>query len=224
MIAEVKPYLEILYFITGGPVLALCAFYALKQISLAKNTVDITMQQLSQSEKSLKTASLRDAYKISADQVHIYATDIVPRLNEIDKYIKEQELTVFTKSVVSVESDGIRVSTKGVEGAVDQLIKIAPVCTDAVNRLETFSLYFISKVASEELAFSSIGATYVSSVGKLLPFIVITSGGENFNNILKLYSSWSMRLEKQKLEKDRRALEKKLKGMKSDVVAPIGTT
>lgn len=203
-----RPYFEILYFVTGGPVLAFFAFLALKQIAVAKQTS--------------KTASLREAYRLAAEQVHVYATEIVPKLNEIDKAIKEKEITFFANSSVKVEGNSVRIERKSAEGDIKGLVEIASLVASSINRLETFSLFFTSKVASEKVAYSSVGATYVRSVTLLMPLIVPSALNKNHENIMQLFLLWHNRLEGERLEHERDELESKLGRMKKSELVPIG--
>lgn len=210
MIETIRPYLELIYFVTGGPVLAAVAFLALKQITVAKQTA--------------RTASLREAYRLSAEQAHVYATEIVPLLNILDQQIAEKKITLFDSAKVTVEAHAVRIERKPAPDEMEQLVAILPAFMDATNRLETLSLYFTSKVAAEGVAYTSIGATYVRSVRKLLPLIVLSANNKNHENIMKLFLLWHGRLEKERLEREKDSIEAKLREMKTEEVIAIGTS
>ena len=210
MTETIRPYLELIYFVTGGPLLAIFAFLALKQITVAKQTA--------------RTASLREAYRLSAEQTHVYATEIVPRINALDQAIEEKRITFFENAKVTVEADSIRIERKPAPNEMQELVEVVPAFMEAVNRLETFSLYFTSKVAAEGIAYSSVGATYVRSVRKLLPLIVLSANNQNHKNIMKLFVLWHSRLEKERLEREKSSIESRLRTMKTEEVVPIGTS
>lgn len=209
LIGTIKPYLEVIYFLTGGPGLAFIGYLALNQISVSK--------------EASRTAALRDAYRISAEQTHVFATEIVPRLDALDQLIADEKITYFSDAEVIIEGNNIRINSKKDKDYSVQFRKIAPTCLEAVNRLETFSLYFTSKVAAEEIAFSSIGASYVSAVKTIMPFIIVGAHKKNNQSILSLFCLWHGRLEAERLEKERIALEMKMKKLEPQVVVPIGT-
>jgi hypothetical protein len=205
-----RKILELIYFVTGGPFLALFAFFALKQITVAK--------QVS------KTASLRDAYRLAAEQCHCYATEIVPKLNELDRAVKENDVTFLDNTKVTISQHRVDVERSPGNVDVDKLVAIGPAFMEAINRLETFSLFFTSRVADEQIAFSSVGETFVSSVKRLLPLLAISAKNGNHQNALKLFLLWNHRLEKQKLDRQKSSIEARLREMKPIEVYPIGVS
>jgi hypothetical protein len=204
----IRPYLELLYFVTGGPLLAIFAFMALKQITVARNAA--------------RTSSLREAYRLAAEQAHVYATEIVPKLNELDRLIDENKITLFDTAKVTVERNGVRIERKTSKADIEQLVQIVPAFAAVVNRMETFALYFTTKVAAEGIAYSSVGATFVRSVRRLLPLLVISANNKNHENLMRLFLLWHERLEKDKLEREKTSIESKLRNMKAEEVVPIG--
>jgi hypothetical protein len=209
MINTLRPYLELLYFITGGPVLAIFAFLALKQITVAK--------------QNARTASQREAYRIAAEQVKSYANEVVPLLNELDGLIKEKSIEIFSNAEIVVEDSGVRVKNKWSDGDLDKLVEIAPTLVTALNRLEVFALFFTSRVASEQVAYSSIGATYVRSVKKLLPSFIGLANQNNYENILKLFLLWHQRREAERLELEKAEIQKRLRKIEGKKIEAIGT-
>ena len=205
-----RKILELIYFVTGGPVLALFAFFALKQITVAK--------------QASKTASLRDAYRLAAEQSHCYATEIVPKLNELDRAIKENDVTFLVDVKVTISQYRVKVERSPGNVDVEKLVAIVPAFMEAINRLETFSLFFTSRVADERIAFSSVGATFVSSVKDLLPLLVISANNGNHENVIKLFLLWNHRLEKQKLDRQKGSIEARLREMKPKELYPIGVS
>jgi hypothetical protein len=204
----IRPYLEAIYFVTGGPLLAVFAFLALKQIQVAKQTA--------------KTSSLREAYRLAAEQAHVYATEIIPKLNELDRLINEKKITLFSEAKVTVQKGQVRIVRTKAGNELDQIIQILPLFLETINRMETFALWFTSKVAAESIAYSSVGPSFVRSVQKLLPPIVVSANNQNHENLMRLFLLWYERLEKGRLERERSTLEAKLRGMKAEEVVPIG--
>lgn len=209
MIDTLRPYLELLYFITGGPVLAIFAFLALKQITVAK--------------QNARTASQREAYRIAAEQVKSYANEVIPLLNELDSKIKEKSIEIFSNAEIVVEDSGVRVKNKWSDGDLDKLVEIAPTLVTALNRLEVFALFFTSRVASEQVAYSSIGATYVRSVKTLLPSFIGLANQNNYENILKLFLLWHQRRETERLELEKAEIQKRLQKIEGKKIEAIGT-
>lgn len=204
----IRPYLEALYFITGGPLLAVFAFLALKQITVAK--------------QNSRTQSLRDAYRLAAEQVRFYAEQIVPNLNEIDKLLVEKKIHYVDTAVIEVKFDSISVAGAPSDEDIDKMIEIAPIVVTTLNRLETFAIFFVSKVAAENVAYSSIGKTYVSSVKALLPLFITSAKNKSYESITRLFILWHSRLEAERLEQESNNLRAQLRSLKTKNTVPIG--
>lgn len=142
---NLKDWLEIIYFISG-PAVAVIAFLALGQIRVAK-------EQLEAQRQTLRISSKRDALRLTADQMSEYSSKIVPLLNALDKKIKDEQITYFSKFKVEVCSDSIKVSPLNADVDVKETFKIANEIVAASNALEAFSSYFVSGVADEKMAY-----------------------------------------------------------------------
>jgi hypothetical protein len=203
-----RPYFELLYFITGGPVLAIMAGLALRQITVAK--------------RAARTASMREAYRLAAEQVRIYANEIVPKLNEFDDIIAKEGLKFLAKAEVTLEPNSIKMKSKASEEEIEKTIALAPVFTPILNSLEAFAIFFTEKIAAESVAYSSIGATYVRSVKLLMPLFLSSTHHKNYENIAKLYLLWAQRLEAEKLQKDGDKMRTRLQALRTQQIVPIG--
>ena len=208
-IESIRPYLEATYFITGGPLLALFAFLALKQIQVAKQTS--------------KTISKREAYRIAAEQAKSYATEIIPLINALDVQLKEHDLS-FEDAEIKIENGKIKVRKKWSESDREKMIAVAPSLLMLINHLETWALFFVSGVASERVAFSSVGPSFVSCIRPLLPaFIGMTESG-HYKNIMRLFMMWHDRVEKIKLTKERKQIDARLREINDKQITAIGTS
>ena len=202
---------ELIYFLTGGPVLAYIAFRALKQIEVTRETA--------------RTAALRDSIRLAGEQVRVFAIELLPRLDAVYKLIKREEFAFVANARLSVEGNRLVVtgaSALSPEG-FDQLRPLLPQVLEALNQLETFAFYFTSGIADEQVAYSSVGAAYVSSVKDLVPLMILTSDDEHHQATIKLFHLWRERREKAKLERDRAELEAKARALKPREILPIGT-
>ena len=213
MVQTIRPYLELIYFITGGPLLALFALLALRQISVAK--------------RSSQLACRREALRLASEQVHHYAEDIVPAINELNDLIKVNDADILFDGEVVVESDSIRVKRSSSGKGADMYKKfetILPAFAVVINRLEAFSIFFVSGVASEKVAYSSVGPTFVRTVKRLMPLIIVqTTKGKNYENLSKLFILWHNRLEKDRLEEESANIRDKLTSLKDRKITPVGS-
>jgi hypothetical protein len=205
----VHDILELLYF-AAGVALAVVATIGLRQLTIAKNTAQMS--------------ALRESFKLAAGQCLFFLHDVVPVLNALDVAIKQNNVDFLGKSRVQVSGDNIRLLTKPSSEFKEQFNLIAHETAAALNVLEGFSVFFISGVASEEVAFASVGDSFCDSVRKLLPIILVVENGVNYQSILKLFKIWNARLESKNLEMTKAAIEERLNRI--DVrppVKPLGT-
>ena len=100
-IDKLKDILEIIYFLSG-PVIAYLAFRALGQINEAK-------KQVLEAKETRIINSKRDAYKIAAEKCEYYMTTIIPLINNLDRAVKENNITFFEKSAVVIDAEGVKV-------------------------------------------------------------------------------------------------------------------
>ena len=202
-----RTVLELIYFVTGGPVLAFFAFIALKQIAVTK--------------QGNRIAAKRESYRLAAEQANIFAAELVPIFNELDKIIETEEIEFFQSFTVSIDGGAFRVTrTKRIN--TEEIPKIVPCAANIMNRLETLAIFFTSKVADEFIAFTSIGPTYVKQVKLMLPLMLASSTKGNHANALKLFVLWNDRIQKQVLERERETIEKRLDGISGRQIFPIG--
>ncbi|MCM4170960.1 hypothetical protein DHD32_05685 [Arenibacter sp. TNZ] len=210
----VKNILEIIYLISA-PVLVYLAYRGLRQIDEAKNQV------LATKESRIINAK-RESYKIAADKCEYYLTTIIPLINILDRAIRENNIEYFEKSTVTMTKNGM--VTKQIFKDEDERFKILDLPTlDVYNRLEGFSIFFVSGVADEKVGFLTIGNTFCYSVKIYLPHLLRLSGQKYFNNVLELYSIWYNRLEKERLETEKSNIDKALNENNEIIIKTIGT-
>lgn len=208
-----KSLVENIYLLSG-PTLAIFGLAGIIQLRLTKKAIIVSSQ--------------REAAKLAAHQIEIYHNQIIPLQNQI----------FYTELNEKLNSVKIDIGEFNKEAVIEKLgqeptnqinierIKLITPMLKALNAMEAFSVYFTKGVADEEIAYSSVGRTFCSSVESLYFDIAtcITKGEDHtFQNIIGLYKIWSSRLKKEKLDKDKEDILNKLSQIKDDKVDPIGT-
>lgn len=212
MISELRPYIELIYFVTGGPVLALFAFFALRQITVSK--------------ENSRIASQREAYRLASEQVRFFVDYFIPAINDLYQVAEENNANEIFEAKVIVENGSVKVSGFKLSKIPDinnKLKLIIPPYSVAINRLEAFSLYFVSGVAAETIAYSSVGETFERIVKRLMPLIISSASGKTYDNVMKLFIMWHNRLEKEKLEAQKSDLQNRLASIQDKKITPVGT-
>jgi hypothetical protein len=211
-----RQVLELLYFLSG-PMLAILAVLGLRQIQIARQT-------LQQSRDSSLMMAKRESFRIATEQCKYYYETLTPMFNHIDELIDKNQLQFFKNAKVIVDQGGIALYPSKDKDALSKLMPHVPYIVNTVNCLDSFALHFTSGVAAEEAVFSSLGDTYCNTVRKLIPFILAgNKNGKDFQNILSLFHIWHLRGQRIALMRDKQNIEKKLGDTKDVKIDAIGT-
>jgi hypothetical protein len=201
-----KDILEIIYYLTAGPLLVLIAFKGLNQIKIAKETS--------------RTNNKREAFKSAAEQCGIYADKIIPLV----KGLKNEKLNFFDKFNVNLTNKGFNIKVK--EEIIDDdinALNTSQYLTDLGNSLEGYAVYFNSGVAAEKVGFITTGRSYCNVVKMILPVIGPEFKKGNFKNLMILFFKWNNRIEKDKLEVEKKEINRKLSQQGNGMdISPIG--
>jgi hypothetical protein len=204
-------YAEFIYYVTGGPVLAAVAIFGLRQIYVAKKSVQIN--------------SRRDAYRLSSQQLSLYLTDIIPILNELDRKLDEKNLSgIGGWAEILTGSEGLSIRYRPTESHIASFKdeEVYTLAIKALNHMESFSQPFASGLASESIAYKTVGTTYLNSVKKVLPFMVV-AGDEYYKNTMNLFAIWHKRREAERLSKEKDKIGRELDKLGTGtVIVPIG--
>lgn len=204
----VRDILELLYFLCG-PALVIVAIIGLRQLKILKDVARVSAK--------------RESYRLAAEQCVYYADHVIPAQNELDEAIEARELTFFDESKARIEGEKITIQyPKDID--FQKLTSISPQRGNAYNRMNAFSLFFVSGVADESVGFSSVGQTFCRNVKKLLPDIMLLNrAAKAYKNIIKLFLIWNARLQVESLMRDKEVLENKLRSIDNKEIRPIGT-
>jgi hypothetical protein len=214
---NLKTILELLYY-CSGVVLAVLAAIGLRQLTLAKESITAVTT-------IARTTAKREAFRLAAEQCAHYYNHVIPLLNRYDEWIQEQGLSeTLAGWDADIAEDRIKITPKN-QVVKERFLKEVMTSTGelpALNALEGMAVLFTSGVASEEMAFSSIGTTFCHSVRRLLPMLVLLGNGNYFRHVVSLYMLWQRRIERQQLDEDRKKTEVRLRELQDKGIKPIG--
>jgi hypothetical protein len=91
------------------------------------------------------------------------------------------------------------------------------------NALEGFAILFTSGVASEAVAFSSVGVTFCYTVKQYAPVIVPLAEREHYQHVLQLFLLWQTRITKAQLIREQVKIADQLLKTQEHHINPIGT-
>jgi hypothetical protein len=238
--AELRAWMEIAYF-GSGVLLVLVAVAGLRQLSLAKRSLQAARDQLHLAAESLTTAkdeirirSEREAVSLAAQRCEKFAEELVPRHYEHVANIQKEGVTIYRWQM----RDGqfLWNSFEQEAGArkwittVQQNEAASKSFMALLNDLEAFAIYFATGAADEKVAYPVVGALFCSWLEAFAPYLAsiradtpkgIVSGA--FENAVALYGIWSGRTRKRQLEADANRINLELSGIRIPEIRPIGT-
>lgn len=208
---EFKDYLEIAYFISGI-IVAVAALVALYQIKIAKDT--------------LKTQSKRDALSLTASQCSHYSSNIIELQNKLYNKRVSSKCSFFdsTNWIVDTEGDDVIIQQVCKElPSEDEIDLVSIELLDVINAMESFSIYFTSKVADESVAYRSVGNTFISTTEIYMPWIISFYRFDGrFSSIVYLYVLWKNRKKQEILKSTMEHLKSELSKNIVKTEKPIG--
>jgi hypothetical protein len=198
----IKAVIEIIYLLVA-PIIAYFAFKGLEQIKIHK--------------KESKLNSKRKAYKITAEICKDYGERIIPLINKLNDKIISENILFFKESRTKIDNNELTAEY----GKVD-FDKCTGELSETLNALESFSLYIINGLAEEKIAYNSFGRTFLGTVEKFSPFLILVNKKNYYNNILELFIIWNTRKEKETLMMEKEKLEKKINSKQTITIKHLG--
>jgi hypothetical protein len=214
IVSEIRPIFELLYFASGVGLLAV-AFFALRQIRIAKT--DIVVR------------SKREAASIAATQCERYYKEIIPLANKFDLLLTEKEIPAYNSAIGDFTREHL-LEEGGPSFCAGYVKKgdreFAGKVVEMLNALESFAVYFTEGIGDERIAFDSVGKTFCYTVAQYYPFIasVRRRGGDNYyNDVVKLFELWNARSTGSRLRGQLEEISAGLAFIEEKCINPLGT-
>ena len=216
-ITNIRMVLELFSFTSSFLLLAIAVF-GLKQLHYAQKEIETTRD-------IFRTQSKRNSYEAAANECRNFSDNIMPLIHQLNEFTRENNITYFQDAKIEEVKAGFKIDMSATDPK--QAVKFAEiqdVLTKYMNGMELFALYFVSRIADENIAFLTMGTLYVKEVERLAKLLPLTgTTPDDCKAIWPLYFSWKSRLQKQELEKERANIDKKLDGLTVTITKPIGT-
>jgi hypothetical protein len=207
-----KSLLENLYYLSGILIL-ISIVIGLFQLSIAKKTLNINSQ--------------REAASLAVKQIDVYMTQIIPLQNKLYNIEQEKKISKIKIDIGEFNSQYLikKMGKEEFSKAVNSRMDVVGEIVGVLNIMEAFSVYFVRGVADEEIAFSSVGATFIHSVESLYFDIAILNidKADSFQNLIKLYEIWSKKNQVNNLQKAKIILTEQIAKIIPPIIKPIGT-
>lgn len=208
IIASVKPYLEVLYFLSGILLLA---------------GIGLTYRQLLLIKRDIRTRNERAAAEKSIEACDRYFSSYVP-LSAAYLHDKQQgNLNGYKGPFGDFSPDSLPESIRKECSKRFSLSSWLP----AMNQLESISAYFICGVADECTGFRVIGRTFCGSIENNYDVISLCrreKAHAYWSNAVELYNLWRPRLEKAEIDIAMKEMEMKASLIHEKSISPIGVS
>ena len=206
-----RAVLELLYF-ASGVALTLVAIYGLKQIALTKRIANQNAR--------------RESIKFAAERCQYYAETSVKLRTTLVRAYQTHQLTCLANQRFRVEKGEIVDHSFDAPKMVVCTREIGVVSTEAVsyiNSLEAFAIPFVAGVADGELGFQETAASFCKAAKEVMIFIFyLRSQGTRFESCIRLYESWNLRLEAEKMKPLVEDWNEKIKAAEKARFPPLG--
>jgi hypothetical protein len=224
LFSEIRSWLELFYFASGIVVMFLIGF-GLWQLKLAKDQISLAKDQLETSKNIFKTQSKRASVEAAVVECRRFSETVIHDSLALQKFCEDNEITYFDDVVFEKTEDGFRINAKDVKAEhVRKLADAEDIINRYMNGLEAFSLFFLSGVADEEIAFHTNAKTFIQFAEfafKLIPACQLES--EDFKPVKTLYFLWHKKYEAHKLKIEKKKIETQLSNYKEVKIKAIGT-
>ena len=216
-LTQAKDWLEISYYISQIIIMILIAV-GLRQLQLAKKQIETT-------KNIFKTQSKRAAVEAAVVECRHFANTIIPDRIALDKYCKENEITLFEDIKFSLTDDGFSINTKDLkEEDLEKIASAHDIINRLINSMESYALFFLSGVADEKIAFHSNAKAFIEMAEHIFKLFPICNVEEDDAEPIKtLYFMWQEKYENKKLKIKKDEIEKKLSSYSAPNLKPIGT-
>ena len=195
-ISKILVYVELAYYI-GGLVIAICAVYATKQISLMKQSIIIQSKRESLSLES------------------------IPLVNELYKLLDANNIEFFADWQVLVEDGKLSVINEASRNYSEiKDIKFNPY----LNSVESVAVFFNSGVADDHVGYNTLSYTLLNTLTKLMPIIYYyNKRGGYYSNIIELYIRWQIKANHETFIQENEQLQVKIRMKAPELKEAVGT-
>jgi hypothetical protein len=212
----IKQILEVLNLISGIAV-GIAAIVALKQLKIGVHQAKIARD-------AIRIAAARESFKLAADQCHRFGEQIIPQFNRLAQELSANQ-TTFILAPFKVKDGEIAELNMERPALKAYAEKLGSNSLIFLNSMESFAMFFTSKVADENVAYREAGISFCALVEYFVPLIQWNRliGDAPYASTIELYELWHERLEHEKLIKEKNQIDKSLQRVKPRTISPLGT-
>ncbi len=179
-----RSVLEILYFLSG-PIIAICAWQALKQIKVGAAQVTAT-------KKATQVIAQRESIRIAIEQAIAYADKVVPSANAFNQLRNDGKYPILNSCKIAGEWPNLECRVSDGPGLVEEIKSNDGLVQEILNTMEGIAMHFICGIADAKVAYAPLSKSFCGLVTLFLPYVIIANDTDkHFTNTLTLYGLWA---------------------------------
>jgi len=235
-----RAWTEIAYFLSGVVLVLIAAaglvqlIFARRALKAAERQISLAIEALDITREDIRIRVKREAVTVAAEQCSKFGEVIMPTIEKNISALKDlgveygmwtlRDMDFADNSVLEIKESEEWLKKVKNTGNARWLV------TQILNELEAFAIFFAGGAADEEVAYPVVGSVFRGYVDAFTPLLImlrhqkvsgISSG--TYQNTIELYRLWSDRSARINLEEQADKIHKRLAGLPSKKISPIGT-
>jgi len=203
IVAGFRPWAELLGFVKDV-VLAGAVIYGVRQVSLAKQSLDVAQKQREEDQQRAIAQHERAAKTVTLDYAYRFADQFGRKYLAYVEVAAAYGLQPYAGPVGDFKLASLTPQAQQVALRRNQL----PACGAALDELEVFAAAHTTGVADEEFGFKLNGRMFCSIVSQDYYDVLCFEREQGYyQSIVDLFDVWSPRLKRDRLSKSRELIE-----------------
>jgi hypothetical protein len=198
-----RPWGEVLGFIKDG-VVAVAVVYGLRQVVLAKQSLDVAQTQRLEDQQRAVDEHERASKTVTLEYARTFAQDFRDGYLHYVRAAAAAGLRPYDGPVGDFRLTSLLPTGRSVAFQRSQL----PQCAAALDQLEIFAAAHTNGVANDDLGFTLNGRMFCAIVSQDFYDVLCLEREQGYyESIVGLFGLWSPRLEREKLTKSKELIE-----------------
>lgn len=225
-----KSLLENLSYLSST-IVGILSLIIIWQLIVAVKSLKTAKSTLEQAKNEFKTSSKRYAVHEAAKLCEKFTDQTFRKINDFERQNKEL-VKGYPKVIEPIESwdHSSKIVVANPKETIESIDKIftenSEFFLNIVNEFEVFAMHFTKQIADEDIAYQTVGKTFLDYVENYHPIILIMNKAQNgtaFRNIRELYAMWQNKTKRQTLTQLSEKVKEELEKTVEKKVKPFGT-
>lgn len=192
--SDTKNVLETVYFLAGILMLI---------------TIFIGLRQLSTLKKDIQSREIRESAAKSIEILHDFANNVIPKISEYKRTIKEEESHFATNDKYFNSNFTVSIDDLSKESLAEFKVKQNLGIVAILNYLEAISVSINHGIVNDDLVYDPMSEVFLRFVRNEYLVISISRGqGVPYRHLITLYNKWNKKKQLENINKTQALLDK----------------